>query len=148
MQKRKFEKDDVIILNPVDDDLNLMESRMEERREKVKALRKLKKEKSNGKRKNIDETVSTENGFKEPAALTNGKEVVSKKSKKTKANGESSSSKLPSKKAASAKTNGGDISLDHTKSKVYKSLFTSSEGTGAGRDDKKAHWVTYNPYHL
>ena len=147
----EFDKDDVIILNPVGDDVELMVTNMERRREKIKMLRKQKKERKSEKRK-VETNGITSNGcsthvFEKPH------EVVPKKVKKTDLiNGDSSSSStVPPKKAAKdndKKRSANNVSVDPTKSKVYKSLFTSSEDFKNRPKEKNAHWVTYNPYHL
>ena len=139
----KFEKDDIIIINAEGDDLAMMEKNMEARREKLKKLRKEKKDiKINEKRK-----ADSADLFAVPQKLPDVKktklaksEEKKRKETKSKLNGKD----LPSKKASSTTPNSDTIDVKH--SKVYKSLFTSSE-TKQDKD-KQAHWVTYNPYHL
>ncbi|XP_057308326.1 replication termination factor 2-like [Hydractinia symbiolongicarpus] len=150
----KFSKDNIIVLNPDGEDVEHMETNMKNRREKMKALRKEKKEK---KSKNLkEETKATNgslstapNGFKMPAPpAAIGLKSTSANGeikRKTSVNGEV---KTHSKKANKRKSNekSSDEVIDHTKSKVYKSLFTSGQKDRGS--DQKAHWITYNPYHL
>ena len=157
----KYEKEDLIILNADGDDLTTMEENMKNRREKLKALRKEKKDKKCEKRKSelkVDKNGST-NGFAVPKPPT---DPPAKKKTKTdtihKKNGESSSldakkaeingenSKQSSKKKTDKEKT--ESKIDITQSKVYKSLFTSSESSKNRGKDKTAHWITYNPYHL
>lgn len=147
----KFEKDDIIIVNAEGEDLERMEKNMEARREKLKKLKKEKKDKKNSEKRKAEDA----DPFAVPRKLPGGsleddtkneakKKKVSKggdKKEKTKLNGKD----LPSKKASSTTTLNGD-GIDKKQSKVYKSLFTSSESKQD--KDKQAHWVTYNPYHL
>lgn len=157
----KYQKEDLITLNSEGDDLRAMEENMKNRREKLKALRKEKKDKKSEKRKSEPKVAEncTIDGFAvpkplDPPAMKKSKtsEIVPKKNgesssshaKKADVNGKSS--KQPShEKASKEKT---DSKIDVTQSKVYKSLFTSSESSKNRDKDKCAHWVTYNPYHL
>ena len=149
----KFEKEDIIIINAEGEDLELMEKNMEIRREKLKKLRKEKKDKKNSEKRKADNAdpfaiprklpgESLEDDTKNEAKKKKLSKDDCKKEKSSKVNGKD----LPSKKASSSFTSSKSDAIDKKQSKVYKSLFTSSENKQD--KDKQAHWVTYNPYHL
>ena len=150
----KFSNDDVIVLNPEEDDIDKMKTNMEDRREKQKLLKKEKKEKKSGDKRKANDTGKEDSNsklggdFAVPKAIVNGfgshkkdKKTLPIDNSKSNINGEAKKVKLEPQKSESNKLS----YIDPKKSKVYKNLFTSSES----RDkDKTAHWITYNPYHL
>ncbi|UJR15930.1 hypothetical protein I4U23_002850 [Adineta vaga] len=131
--KEYSSSDDVIILNPEDEDIVFMD----QRRERLNA-----NQKKNGstKRKLIeaDEQSNEKKSKVESTKSTNG------------ASASSSSSTIP--KATTSKIASGSkvtntkstIQQDPTKSDLYKSLFTTSDAAKK-KEKNKAHWVTYNP---
>jgi len=112
--------DDVIALNGTDEDIVAYTERMNAKREAQKQAKK-------------DKKVKTE----EPLAASSSKDKVAQKRKSAEAGaaGDSSGPNLPTKKPHT-------IQEDPNASKVYKSLFTTSD---AAKNQPKAHWVTYNP---
>jgi len=144
----KFTKEDIIVLNPEGEDIETMQNNMQKRREKVKALRKEKKEKKLGDKRTADQATISTNEFKEPAQIINN-ETNLKTSEKTKISSKDrkAKDKIPAKKAKkSVTTTEKKVGLiDPKASEVYKNLFTSSRDS---KEHNSAHWITYNPYHL
>lgn len=150
----KFSNDDIIVLNPEEDDIDKMKINMKDRREKQKLLKKEKKDKKSGDKRKAnfigkeDSNSKLDGDFAAPNSVVNGfrshkndKMALPNGNSKSNINGEAKKLKLDPQKSESKKPS----YIDPKKSKVYKNLFTSSEP----RDkDKTAHWITYNPYHL
>merc|ERR1711963_474080 len=117
-------EENLIILNPEDrsEEEDLMFSKMEARRARIKAAKKAEKEKRKAEKVqngNSDETVVKKVKISEPKA-----------SGAKKSNGEI------------AKKNGSTVQNDPSKSEVYKSLF-SSHHTAINKP--KGNWVTFDP---
>lgn len=146
-----FEDDDVVILNGNEEDLQLMNVRME--------IRQLKNKKNKEKKIKIKiEEPTCEGGVSDTCNNTAQKrplpvkaEEITKKMKVT-TNGSSlskigniiSSGKVT--KAEEIKKMKADYSVakDKNVSDVYKSLFTSHKSE---KEQTRAHWVTYNPFY-
>ncbi|XP_017481896.1 PREDICTED: protein RTF2 homolog isoform X1 [Rhagoletis zephyria] len=166
-----FGIEDVVILNAADEDLELMQAKMEMRNVKRKTCKKDKKEK---KEKKINETFTgkeetakqeqnkTEGINEEKSTITNGK--LTKKEKLC-ANGPSTSKTAAAvtkmKLVANLKRVGAaedaledpemkrlkndySVAKDPKASDVYKSLFTTHKSE---KEQSRAHWVTYNPFY-
>lgn len=124
-----FTKDDVIVINGSDDDVDDLRARMKSRQLLAKQERKAKKKK-------LDSSGASDAEF-----------VVSKKQKLS---APSASSSLSNGVTASQAKSGGvpstskSIAADPNASKTYKSLFTSSD---KAKNQQQAHWITYNPFY-
>ncbi|XP_014244116.1 protein RTF2 homolog [Cimex lectularius] len=132
--QKPISSEDIVVLNPVGDDIEANRKKMEERQAKLKAEKKSKKkvetnetpleDKKNGESKatSSKKQIPGENGIKRPAAGSLGMQVPDFK-----------------------KTKGSySVAQDPNASTVYKSLFTSSS---AAKTQDKAHWITYNPFY-
>jgi len=130
-------EENLIILNPewAESDADLMKTKMEARRARVKALKKAAKE---GKRK-LQEIMPPP-GASTSGLATSGSEAngEAKKSKMSKIPSTSSSSGLDKKIKSLSKS----VQKDPSKSEVYKSLF-SSHHTAVNKP--KGNWVTFDP---
>lgn len=125
----KIAEEDMVTLNPVDEnEVDLLRAKMEARKARLKAEKKAKKE-SSSKRKTESE---------------DGKE-------KKDSNGKVKKSKIEEKSSQKQMTNGSgnnsastssSVQNDPTKSEVYKSLFSSHK---SAQKKEKAHWVTFDP---
>lgn len=147
-----FTEQDVVILNGSDEDVDMMRTRMDARLARIKAEKKAKADK----KAKAKETSSS--------TITSG---VSEDSKDTQEAGPSkpttigkpgcSSLKpiIPNKRALISDKIGDDpmfkkskqdysVAKDPSATAVYKSLFTSHDSE---KDQKRAHWVTYNPFY-
>ena len=128
-----FTDEDVIVLNPDEEELDSMKARMDERRARTKALKKSKRSK---------ETHDSGPASGEPAQKK--KMLVSDKQAKVVAG---PSINLPNDgklvDPAFAKASASySVAKDEQKTEVYKSLFTTHE---SAKSRQKAHWITYNP---
>ncbi|XP_067622849.1 replication termination factor 2 [Eurosta solidaginis] len=168
-----FGIEDVVVLNGSEEDLELMQAKMELRNVKRKTCKKDKKEKCERK----VETVTGEqdsNKIEEKIVETNGSGVNGKVTKTAKncekigdapstskavatATGTSKSKVVASSKRLGVaaedalqdpdlkrlKTN-YSVAKDPKASDVYKSLFTTHRSE---KEQSRAHWVTYNPFY-
>ncbi|KAM7353586.1 replication termination factor 2 [Cochliomyia hominivorax] len=163
--QQPFAVEDVIVLNASDEDLELMQVKIEMRATKKKASKKEKKDKkakateTEDKLKEKTDTkpaVETDlpSTSKSSSVVTNGSQV--------KVNGASTSSQAGKPKiVANPKrlgvTTGAledpdikrlktdySVAKDPKASDVYKSLFTSHKSE---KEQTRAHWVTYNPFY-
>lgn len=139
--QQAFTEADVVILNAVDEDLELMQERLNAR----KAA-----QKSSKKRKNKTESTSTESTSTESTSteINDKEEVLKKKIKK-----EEKSSILPKKNvnrneaedpAYRKAKESYSVAKDPKASEVFKSIFTSHKSAD---DQDRAHWITYNPFY-
>ena len=139
-----FTKDDIVVINPEGTDILTNETNMIKRRELIKASRKEKKDSRDVKRK-MDLIT-----FKVPAAplqkINSTSSDINQSVKRKKVDNITTNSKHQESKQKVIKKS--DELLDVKKTKVYKSLFSSSEESKHRDKDKISHWVTYNPYHL
>ncbi|XP_053959645.1 replication termination factor 2 [Anastrepha ludens] len=162
-----FGIEDVIVLNGSDEDLELMQAKMEMRNVKRKACKKDKKEK---KEKKPVEDNSKQNKDKKDDVQIEKLDVVS--NEKLSKNEEQAAESAPSTSKAAAiqtktkivanlkrsgaaenaledpemkrlKTN-YSVAKDPKASDVYKSLFTTHKSE---KEQSRAHWVTYNPFY-
>lgn len=135
-------EENLIILNPEwgESDADLMKTKMEARRARVKALKKAAKE---GKRK-LQEIMpppaTSTSGSATSGVSTSGSEAngEAKKSKMSKIPSTSTSSGLDKKSQSLSKS----VQKDPSKSEVYKSLFSSHH---TALNKPKGNWVTFDP---
>lgn len=159
---KSFVDEDVVVINGSEEDLQMMKINMAERRQKAKLEKKTKKSKSSS----ITTSTSTSVPHSDPSTskvngckhtTTDDDQVPSKKQKidsKPQMNGAAgTSSKLEGKgKGKQPKINMSIPSLpkyktvaeDPSASKVYKSLFASSNKDRP--DHLKSNWVAYHAY--
>uniref|UniRef100_A0AAG5DR62 Replication termination factor 2 n=1 Tax=Anopheles atroparvus TaxID=41427 RepID=A0AAG5DR62_ANOAO len=156
-----FTDEDIVVLNGSEEDVEQMRSRMEVRAARVKMEKKSKAEKKAKTKDMMPTTTVTSAEASESAGascsgLTN-KPLIPTASK---AYGEGSSKgsikpSVPNKRALISDRIGEDpvfkkskddysVAKDPKASDVYKSLFTSHDSE---KDQKRAHWVTYNPFY-
>jgi len=164
----EYEDDDIVILNPTEEDIPLMKIKLAKRKNKIKNKKNNVKQEIVVKEEPVDEvktektvipsitSVKTENingKVEVKKEEIDSKSVCGVKKEQTKrpitsAAGSSSSTsancrKLEDPVYKKAKL-AHSIAKDKTATNVYKSLFTSHD------DDKnqtRAHWITYNPFY-
>ncbi|KAL1463261.1 hypothetical protein WDU94_015028 [Cyamophila willieti] len=154
-----YSEADIVILNPEKDDLDLMTVRMDARQARLKAEKKAKKSAKTSTVTSSDQTngaTNSSNGVTgSTVEATNGEGPSNNDLKPKKDEGSGSSKRktakiLPSgskeiedpafKKSKSSYS----VAKDDNASKVYKSLFTSSD---KAKTKTSAHWITYNPFY-
>ncbi|XP_049288839.1 replication termination factor 2 [Anopheles funestus] len=167
-----YNDDDIVILNGTEEETEQMRIKMEERNVRARSE---KKAKSDKKSKSKASATVTSNAATESAAgatstssvvaestITSSSSMVDKKllPSSAKVNGEGSSKgtskpMVPNKRALISDKIGEDpvfkkskddysVAKDPKASSVYKSIFTTHESE---KDQKRAHWVTYNPFY-
>ncbi|XP_075153194.1 replication termination factor 2 [Haematobia irritans] len=146
--QQPFGIEDVIVLNGNEDDLEMMQAKIEMRQAKRKANKKEKKEKK-------DKTIKTEED------TSNDMPSTSKSVSKDNVAPTTSTNASKLKIVASTKRLGASseamqdpeikrlktdysVAKDPKASDVYKSLFTSHK---SDKEQTRAHWVTYNPFY-
>uniref|UniRef100_A0A1I8Q0X1 Replication termination factor 2 n=1 Tax=Stomoxys calcitrans TaxID=35570 RepID=A0A1I8Q0X1_STOCA len=146
--QQPFGVEDVIILNGNEDDLEMMQAKIEMRQAKRKANKKEKKEKKD---KDIKIEINSEGG----------KDDMPSTSKSSTNSNTTTTSSLKTKVVANPKRLGAtseamqdpelkrlktdySVAKDPKASDVYKSLFTSHKND---KEQTRAHWVTYNPFY-
>ena len=129
---KPFTDDDVIVLNPDDDELDSMKARMEARRARAKALKKSKRPVEGG----STSTSGEPSEKKKKVGTEKQTKVIAGPSINLPNNG-----KLVDPAFAKASAS-YSVAKDEQKTEVYKSLFTSHE---SAKKRQTAHWVTYNP---
>ncbi|XP_041357172.1 replication termination factor 2-like isoform X2 [Gigantopelta aegis] len=146
----KFMQDDIIVLNPPEEDLDTVRLQMEARRLRLKRDKKLRKAQKHTIADIIIDSVA-EDG---PTTSKRVRFTQSAGQKNKLVTGTSASrpngmdtrlehkSKPTNGKAEDKSTKSTGIQEDPTTSTVYKSLFTSSD---KAKNQQKAHWVTFNP---
>lgn len=152
-----FSEEDVVVLNGTEEDMDLMRTRMEARVARLKAEKKAKADKKAAKAKESAATAtvtssSSSNGEKDAAEAGPSKPPTTAGQP-----GSASSLKpiVPNKRALISDKIGDDptfkksktdysVAKDPKATAVYKSLFTSHDSE---KDQKRAHWVTYNPFY-
>ena len=134
-----FEREDIVVIYPEDEDLTLMEENMKSRKEKIKALRKERKSKKVKRKLDSSEACNS---------LTSGdSNGISTASNKVNGDHKFEAPKMiPKKLAKKSSADSSSSTIDPKQSKVYKGLFTSGAEKKSG--DTTPHWITYNPYHL
>lgn len=153
-----FSEDDIVILNPVEEDQDLIKSRLQSRQARLKAAKKSKseaknKEKIQGSTSNGGPSSSKKdepNKAADPKAVNGTKDdpAVEKKADSSKLvvkGFKRNTAEANIDDPAFKKTKGNySIAQDPNATRVFKSLFTSHE---AASKQTKAHWVTYNPFY-
>lgn len=163
----EYDDDDVVILNPTEEDISLMKIRLAKRKDKVKNKKIKVKQEVVIKTELIDEVVdekcNTPSSDNIKTENINVKVEIKKEDIKPICNSKKDHSKRPIACAASSSSSSlsancrkledpvykkaklsHSIAKDQSATNVYKSLFTSHE------DDKnqtRAHWITYNPFY-
>jgi len=123
--------DDVIILNPEDEDDLIF---MEQRRERLAT-----NQKKNGSNKRKSPEAEAETNEKKTKTASADSQSSSSTTTKV-----STSKIVPTAKSTNGKTS---IQQDPSTSNLYKSLFTTSDAAKQ-KEKNKAHWVTYNPLYF
>lgn len=123
--QKPFKNEDIIVINPPEEDLVTMITNMETRRSAVKAKNK---------------------GLKREAGEGDKKAEKGKKLKTIQNNSASIAQKLVKlEDPAMAKTKASySVAKDPNASDVFKSLFTTHD---KAVNQTKGHWVTYNPFY-
>ncbi|XP_047111965.1 replication termination factor 2 isoform X2 [Schistocerca piceifrons] len=149
--QKQFSDADVVVLNPVEEDMPLMKERLENRHAKVKAGKKARVEAKKMPETATSSTSNEKNAEEKPVEnckLDAGSLKILNKQNGTK----------PSEKVSLKRTGNGQIedpvfkktkssysvAQDPKASEVYKSLFTSHH---KANEQVKAHWITYNPFY-
>ncbi|KAK2194171.1 hypothetical protein NP493_2g18025 [Ridgeia piscesae] len=129
---RTFERDDVIILNGTDEEVEALRSRIEARRQRAKMEKK-------AKRKHKLEAAEGQAGSSKhtKSDTTTATKQTTSKSTNGKADGDKTKVEDEMTKLMRRQ-----IQKDPKASAVYKSLFTTSE---AALNQPKPHWITHNP---
>jgi len=121
----EYSPDDVIVLNPEDEDLDLME----QRRQKLA-------------------TTQKKNGSTKRKSPETEEDTIVKKTKiESTASSSSTATTTKIVSTTTKTTTKSSIQQDPTKSDLYKSLFTTSDAAKK-KEKNKAHWVTYNPLYF
>lgn len=147
-----FSEQDVVILNGTEEDLDLMRTRMEARVARLKADKKAKAEKKAKSKEDKASVVSTSSCTVIADNIDAG---PSKTVTVRKLGNMSHKPIIPNKRALISDKIGDDptfkkskqdysVAKDPKATAVYKSLFTSHDSE---KDQKRAHWVTYNPFY-
>lgn len=152
-----YTEEDIVILNGVEEDVDLMRTKMEARQARLKAAKKDKKKS----KKEVTATVTSGTAEQEPSTSKQG-ESQEQPSTSSKIGPKlpivaNPISKQQNKRALISdkistdplfKKSKADYSIQEDKSKnsteVYKSIFTTHEDE---KQQKRAHWVTYNPFY-
>ncbi|XP_055640177.1 replication termination factor 2 [Toxorhynchites rutilus septentrionalis] len=141
--QKAFSEQDVVVLNGSDDDVDLMRTRLESRVARIKAE---KKAKAKAKEKMCASEAKTD---------TAQEAGPSRPTVPGKPSGSSLKPIVPNKRALISDKIGDDpifkkskdgysVAEDPNATAVYKSLFTTHDSE---KDQKRAHWVTYNPFY-
>ncbi|CAG5116455.1 unnamed protein product [Candidula unifasciata] len=151
---KQLSEDDIVILNGTEEDVVEMKDNMEKRRALLKASKKTKKAEKH-KLTGAAAPESTVGKKRCPGSAASSSSSVSNSTQSKPSSGpgklqihKSGNGKLPANKKKPEDSKGNGIcSLQNNpnSSKTFKSLFTSSE---AGKSQKQAHWVTYNPLYF
>lgn len=160
--EKSYTENDLIVLNPNEEDLKLNEDKYNARKEAIKAK---KNQKSIEKTIKIEKTFTPENTNilsveEKTLAVTKNNEtkkidaikfetnVCVATTSNASASKRSASTSIESSKKAkttSSSSNSSTIQNDPNASKVYKSIFTTCD---KAKNQQKAHWVTFNPQYF
>jgi len=162
--QKPFVADDVIVLNPTEEDLELTVAQMNARRAQSKSEKKAKRE-----AKKVDGNSNEESG--DGAGPSSSKQIKTEPSSELELSGMNGTSRTGKtlngvgKKSTNLTKNAGSgqpkttafqrdkevqgttqysVTKDPKASEVYKSLFTTSK---LAQNQQRAHWVTYNPFY-
>ncbi|KAL7302710.1 hypothetical protein TKK_0004763 [Trichogramma kaykai] len=129
-----FVDDDIVVLNPDDEDLTKMMENLESRRKsKSKKRKNIKEEKSE---------VKEETG--EPSQKKKDKKDKSTSSDSKKVMPARSQAKVPKDPKMHKMSGDYSVAQDPNVSEVVKSLFTTHKSE---KEQTRAHWVTFNPFY-
>nr|CAG4644163.1 EOG090X0ACT [Lepidurus arcticus] len=128
--QKPFSEEDVVVLNPGNDELSAINDRMDARRARAKADKKNKAQKRSG-----EEETSTQTN------KANGKKL---KKDNTNLHAGAEVKLTPSDPALAKMSAGYSVAKDESTSEVYKSLFTTHR---TAIEKGTAHWVTFNPFY-
>uniref|UniRef100_A0A1A9Z7S6 Replication termination factor 2 n=1 Tax=Glossina pallidipes TaxID=7398 RepID=A0A1A9Z7S6_GLOPL len=156
--QQPFNVEDVIVLNPVDEDLEMMHLKMEMRNAKRKANKKCKKD-SCPKTESVIEKPGEKSESKEDKETTDEPSTSKDLITSTKVNGNIAKLKVVANHNPKRLGSGSDVledpemkrlkteysvAKDPKATDVYKSLFTTHS---SAKDQERAHWITYNPFY-
>ncbi|CAF0787776.1 unnamed protein product [Adineta steineri] len=136
--KEYLSNDDVVILNPENEDLIVME----QRRERLTANQK--KNGSNKRKSPESEEQTNEKKIKTESTTDAASSTSTSTVPKPKISKIVSTATATTTKSTNGKTS---IQLDPTTTDLYKNLFTTSDAAKK-KEKNKAHWVTYNPLYF
>jgi len=120
--------EDVVVLNGSNEEIDSLRKQMEERRNRIKEMKKSKKRKA-------PETETSDDS-------RNNKLKASSSSASTSSASSSSNTKTSSSVLTDKASKDYSVAKDPNASEVYKSLFTTHK---TAQNKPKAHWVTFNP---
>uniref|UniRef100_A0A2K6UL45 Replication termination factor 2 n=1 Tax=Saimiri boliviensis boliviensis TaxID=39432 RepID=A0A2K6UL45_SAIBB len=141
-----FQEDDVIVLNGTKEDVDVLKTRMEERRLRAKLEKKTKKPKAaeSVSKPDVSEEVpgpsKVKTGKSEEASL-DSREKKTNLAPRSTATNESSSGKAGKPTCGATKRS----IADSEESEAYKSLFTTHSSAKRSKEES-AHWVTHTSY--
>ncbi|XP_037597311.1 replication termination factor 2 [Cebus imitator] len=141
-----FQEDDVIVLNGTKEDVDVLKTRMEERRLRAKLEKKTKKPKAaeSVSKPDVSEEVpgpsKVKTGKPEEASLDSREKKTNLAPRNTATN-ESSSGKAGKPMCGAIKRS----IADSEESEAYKSLFTTHSSAKRSKEES-AHWVTHTSY--
>uniref|UniRef100_A0A1A9WZX0 Replication termination factor 2 n=1 Tax=Glossina brevipalpis TaxID=37001 RepID=A0A1A9WZX0_9MUSC len=154
--QQPFSIEDMIVLNPLDEDLETMQLKIEMRNAKRKSNKKLKKdgplkiesliEKREEKSEKEEDKQSTDEPSTSKVLVPDTKVNANVTKLKVLANSKrlgSNSHALEDPELKRLKTE-YSVAKDPKATDVYKSLFTTHS---SAKDQERAHWVTYNPFY-
>ncbi|KAI1295562.1 Replication termination factor 2 [Halotydeus destructor] len=127
----EYAPEDVIVINGTEEEVKVLQNRMEERRAKLKAEKKAKKRKSEP---DAEAPSAAKAQALQESKSTTGVDTASKTTKV------STDALLTGKAKADY-----SVSKDPNASETYKSIFTSHK---SAKDKPKNNWVTYNPLYF
>ncbi|XP_055547066.1 replication termination factor 2 [Wyeomyia smithii] len=145
-----FTEQDIVILNGTDEDVDLMRTRMEARVARLKAEKKAKADKKAKVKESLPATQTSgslnkdanDAGPSKPTTSGKPGNVISKLSSTNKR--ALISDKIGDDPLFKKSKQDYSVAKDPNATAVYKSLFTTHESE---QDQKRAHWVTYNPFY-
>lgn len=155
-----FSVEDVVLLNPTnDEEVEMLQAKIEMRSAKKKSCKKDKKEKKQLESNGVNNSNECENPSTSKAAVATTEpisDVTAKpKAELNRVNGSKTKIVAHPKRLGITKGSLEDpdikrlktdysVAKDPKASDVYKSLFTSHKSE---KDQERAHWVTYNPFY-
>lgn len=146
--QKPVSEEDIVILNPTDDDIDLMRTKMEARQARLKAEKKSKKVKQEIKEESdVDQSSGSGVAGTSTVSVKAQAKLVPVKTEKGANKNElkRSADGLATEAKDFKKTKSNySIAKDPEATTVYKSLFTSST---KAQNQMKAHWITYNPFY-
>lgn len=152
--QKPFSENDIVVINGSEEDIDLMKTKLEIRQAKIKSDKKGKNLKKEPKEQAPSTSTSSQSEVILNADLEPKTEQIPLELPKTRKDVGSNSIMKPHKRQAPEtsmqdpvyKKTKDDYSVanDPKASNVFKSLFTSHQSE---KDQKRAHWITYNPFY-